>query len=163
MTPKTTAFVLASVVAAGLTGFASLSPAWSDDRLSLGDIQSFEVRSFETQDFSAIRKQAPPEMVEYARTALQNDKRLEYKSPGQGVLHFYCDNDFCGRIRATVTWGQDGPVVWETVQRYQKPFSLRFQPDSRKFTQSIVNQLASDYEKAMKASPDKIQIQDAEE
>ena len=126
----------------------------------LANLQSFEVRDMEPQDFSAQRQDIPHEAIEYARTAIEQDARLHYESPAQGVLNLKCDNPTCSRIRAEVTRGEDGPVVWQYTQQYRLcPLrDLSFLPDSRKFANRIVNQLAQDYQKALKASNGRIQI-----
>lgn len=135
---------------------------------ALGDLRSFDVMDMERQDFSASRELIPHEAVEYARTALQNNGHLSYKSPAQGILRFKCENNSCSRIRAEVTEGMDGPVVWSTVQQYRRcPFvDFSFMPDSKKFANTIVSLLAQDYQSvvkvqtAIKAVPAKIQIEE---
>lgn len=126
----------------------------------LATLQNFEVRDMEPQDFSAQREDIPHEAIEYARTALEHEARLHYDSPAQGILSLKCDNASCSRIRAEVSQGADGPVVWHYTEQYRicplRDFS--FVPDSRKFANKIVNQLAQDYEKALKAGSHRIQI-----
>jgi hypothetical protein len=123
----------------------------------LGALQSIEVRSFEQRDFSVSRDASPPELAEYARTAIQNDERLRYASPGQGVLHFYCDAPGCSKIRAELTQGESGPVLWQAVEMY-RPMVTLTEPDPRKLAKRLIERLASDYEKALKAVPLKINI-----
>lgn len=119
---------------------------------ALGELSTFDVFGMERQDFSAERQNIPHEAVEYARTALQNNDHLKYSSPAQGVLRFKCENTSCSRIRAEVTQGVDGPVVWQTVQQYKRcPFvDFSFMPDSKKFANSIVSLLAHDYQNLLK-------------
>lgn len=125
----------------------------------LGDLHSFDVHGMEQLDFSSERQAVPPEIIEYARTALQTDDRLRYQSPGQAVLHFSCQSPQCGMVKAEVTIGEDGPVVWSTVQRYRAMVSLG-DPDPRKFAQKVVERLGADYQKSMKAVPLKINIKE---
>jgi hypothetical protein len=128
----------------------------------LGEMQSFDVMDIEKHDFSAIRENVPAEVLEYARTALQNDDRLEYGSPADGILRFSCAKEDCSKIRAEVTQGLNGPVVWETEATYQPNVlvNVHFMPDSKKFAKHIVQKLAMDYQKAMKPSPMKINIKE---
>jgi hypothetical protein len=129
---------------------------------SLGDLQTFDVHAFEPREFSVGREMAvPPEMGEYARMAIQTDGRLNYSSPGQGVLHFRCDSASCGRIRAEITVGRDGPVVWSTIRTFRPMLTVQ-DPNPRKFAREVVEQLGADYSKALKAVPLKIQIKDGE-
>lgn len=128
----------------------------------LSEIRSFDVFDMELNDFSASRENIPHEAVEYARTAMETSRLLNYSSPAQGVLRFKCDNESCSRIRAEVTRGPDGPVVWKTVQQYRHcPLTnFRFMPDSKKFANTVVNMLAQDYKNSMKEVSARIQIQE---
>jgi hypothetical protein len=128
---------------------------------SLGDLQTFDVHAFEPREFSVGREDVPPELGEYARMAIQTDERLSYSSPGQGVLRFRCDTAACGRIRAEITVGQDGPVVWSTVRTFRPMLTVQ-DPNPRKFAREVVAQLGADYSNALKAVPVKIQIKDGE-
>jgi len=125
----------------------------------LGEIRTFEVRSFEPQDYSTTRDEVPPEMPEYARSALLNDIRFRYASPGEGLLRFSCAGFFCHRIRAEVTLGENGPVVWKTERLYRKFFMVT-DPDTRRFARSVVEQLGADYANSLQAVPEKIQIKE---
>lgn len=125
----------------------------------LGEVRTFEVRTFEPQDYSSKRGEIPPEMSEYARSAVLNDARFRYASPGDGLLRFSCAGPFCRRVRAEVTLGEDGPVVWQTERLYRKVLTVA-DPDNRQFTRAIVDQLGADYEKSLKAVPMKIQIRE---
>jgi hypothetical protein len=128
---------------------------------SLGELVSFDVFGLEKTSFSALRENVPPEITEYARAAIQADSRLHYSSPAQGVLKFECANSGCNRIRAQVTRGVDGPVLWESSRLYRHcPFvRFSFQPDSKKFAYQMVEKLAHDYQSALKASTVKIEIE----
>ncbi len=128
---------------------------------SLGGLVSFDVFGLEKTSFSALRENVPPEITEYARAAIEADPRLHYTSPGQGILKFECANSGCNRIRAQVTQGLDGPVLWQTSRLYRHcPFiRFSFQPDSKKFAYQMVEQLARDYQSALKASTVKIEIE----
>jgi len=128
---------------------------------SLGGLVSFDVFGLEKTSFSALRENVPPEITEYARAAIQADPRLNYISPGQGILKFECANSGCNRIRAQVTQGLDGPVLWQASRLYRHcPFvRFSFQPDSKKFAYKMVEQLARDYQSALKASTVKIEIE----
>jgi hypothetical protein len=132
---------------------------------NLGDVQSFEVQGLEAYDFSAGRQEFPPELAEYIRTAILNDNRLHYSSPGQGILRLSCDNTRCSQVRAEVTNGTDGGVVWKAVKDYSRNplFTLDGLPNARQFANKMVEQLAQDYEKSLKATPTaaaKIQIKE---
>ncbi|WP_373531661.1 hypothetical protein [Vampirovibrio sp.] len=128
---------------------------------SLAGLRSFDVFGLEKASFSAFRENVPPEITEYARAALQADTRFEYSSPGQGVLKFECVDFKCNRIRAEVTHGVDGPVLWQTARVYRHCPLIRFsfQPDSKKFAYRMVEQLGRDYQNALKASRVKIEIE----
>lgn len=136
-------------------------PALSNYSL-LGELRSFDVLDIENHDFSAVRENVPGEIMEYARTAMQNDERLQYQSPAQGILRFTCASKDCYKIRAEVTQGFNGPVVWVTEEIYQPSMwvNTEFIPDSKKFAKQIVEKLAMDYQKAMKPVPMKINIKE---
>jgi hypothetical protein len=139
----------------------NIAPA-TDTNNILGELRSFDVLDMEGHDFSSSRENVPAEILEYARTALQNDDRLRYGSPGQGLLRFSCVNNGCSRIRAEVTQGLNGPVVWQTEELFEPGFlvNIHFLPDSRFFAKRIVGKLAVDYQKALKPLPMKINIQE---
>jgi len=128
----------------------------------LGQIHSFDVMDMEPGIFSSSHVNVPAEVMEYARTALQNDDRLSYGSPGQGMLRFSCANESCSRIRTEVLMGLNGPVVWKTETTYEPNalVNIRFMPDSKRFAKRVVNQLALDYQKVLKPMPVKINIPD---
>ena len=128
----------------------------------LGELQSFEILDIDGHDFSSSRQNVPAEVLEYARTAILNDERLRYRSPAQGLLRFSCANAACSKIRAEVTQGFNGPVVWQTEQTYEPSFwvNFSFMPDSKKFARQVVDKLAADYQKALKPVPVKINIQE---
>ena len=142
-----------------LAGYAGSQACVKEKNTALGELRSFEVHEFEKNDFSSAREMVPPEIVQYARTAIQSDERLTYRSPGEGIVHFYCDGPLCGRIRMEVTQGQDGPVVWKTSRQY-RPFVGMMQPDSRKFAKKLVEDLAADYESAIREIPATIPIKE---
>lgn len=144
---------------AGVKG--NIAPATDTDN-PLGELRSFDVMDIERHDFSASRENVPAEILEYARTALQNDDRLRYGSPGQGLLRFSCVDNGCSHIRAEVTQGLNGPVVWQTEEEFEPGFlvNVHFLPDSRHFAKRIVGKLALDYQKALKPLPMKINIKD---
>lgn len=163
------ALLISAMVMGNSLGWASETS--SKDKLSdkkgaehvfagLATLQNFEVRDIEPQDFSAQREDIPHEALEYARTAMEHEARLHYDSPAQGILRLKCDNANCSRIRAEVSQGTDGPVVWHYTEQYRiSPLrDFGFVPDGRKFANKIVSQLAQDYEKARKASSHRIQI-----
>lgn len=131
----------------------------NEQTASLGEIRTFEVHQFEKQDFSSGREKVPPEIVEYARTAMQNDERLLYNSPGDGIVHFYCDSPRCGKIRMEVTQGQDGPVVWQISKQFRPAITL-VEPDSRQFAKKLVAELAMAYESSIKETPATIPIKE---
>jgi hypothetical protein len=149
----------ALLTALAVLGCAGIAVRANEQMVSLGDIHTFEVHQFEKEDFSAGREKVPPEIVEYARTAIQNDERLLYRSPGEGIVHLYCDSPQCGRIRMEVTQGVDGPVVWKTSRQFRAPIVF-VEPDSRKFAKKLVNELATDYELAIKETPATIPIKE---
>jgi hypothetical protein len=126
----------------------------------LAQIQDFEVHDIELQDFAVGRENIPHETIEYARTALQNESHLQYKSPAQGILNFHCENTGCSKIRAEVTQGVGGPVIWQFRQQYRVCPLLDFGlvPDSKKFAAKIVKQLAKDYQQAIQSTDNRIQI-----
>ncbi len=129
----------------------------------LAAMHSFGVLDMEPYDFSAAREPIPAEVQEYARTAIQNDGRLQYQSlAAEGVLRFRCVNSSCSIIRAEVTQGSDGPVVWATEAVYQPSIwvNVHFLPDSQKFARQIVDKLASDYQQALTPSSVKINIEE---
>ena len=128
----------------------------------LGELRTFDVMDIENQNFSASREEVPAEVMEYARAALQNDDRLRYGSPAQGLLRFSCVNNACSRIRAEVTQGYNGPVVWKTEETFEPNVlvNVHFLPDSRRFAKHIVGKLAMDYQKALKPMPMKINIKE---
>lgn len=132
----------------------------ASSHLTLGGLASFDVFGLEQASFSTERENVPPEIAEYARAALQTDNRFRYESPGQGVLRFECEDSGCDRIRAEVTQGPDGPVLWQTSKVFRHcPFiRFTFQPDSKKFAHKMVERLAQDYQNALKASATKIEI-----
>jgi hypothetical protein len=140
-------------------GYAGSQVSAKEQKTGLGELRSFEVHQFEKYDFSSSREMVPPEIVQYARTAIQNDERFTYRSPGAGIVHFYCDGPLCGRIRMEVTQGQDGPVVWKASRQY-RPLLGFIQPDGRKFAKKLVKDLAADYESAIKEIPVTIPIKD---
>lgn len=142
-----------------LVGFAGSRVCADEQASALGELRSFEVQQFEKHDFSSDREMVPPEIVEYVRTAIQNDERLVYRSPGEGIVRLYCDSALCGRIRIEVTQGQNGPVLWKTSREY-RPLVGLMQLDGRKLAKRIVNDLAADYESALKETPVKIPIRD---
>lgn len=136
----------------------------AEEGITLGDLRSFEIPEFEVHEFSTEQGSVPPEIGQFARTAIQGNQLLRYSSPGEGFLRFRCEGykGFgCGRIRAEVTAGTDGPVVWSTVRTYD-PFFTVFEPNPRRFAREVVGQLGEDYRKAMKAVPMKIQIKEGE-
>lgn len=147
------------VLLLGMSLFISgLAKANENAGVNLGDIRTFEVHQFEKNDFSSGREELlPPEIAEYARTAIQNDERLTYQSPGEGVLHFSCASSQCGRIQVELTHGNDGPVVWKTSKRF-RPLVTLVEPDARQFAKVIVNQLAEEYQNSLKEIPAKIPL-----
>lgn len=128
--------------------------------VSLGDLRSFNVFDLEKTSFSADREAVPPEIVEYTRAALQTDNLLHYDAAGQGVLKFQCQDAGCHRVKAELTYGENGPLLWSVSKLYKQcPFvSFRFQPDSKAFANKVVSRLAQDYQKALKVTPAKIEI-----
>lgn len=134
--------------------------ASNEESVTLGDLHTFDVHDFDGRNFSTERSSVPPEIGEFVRTAIQSNQVLRYSAPGEGMLRFRCEGLYgvgCGRIRAEVTVGQDGPVVWSTVRTYDRFLSVS-EPNPRKFAREVVGQLSEDYRKAMKAVPLKIQI-----
>jgi hypothetical protein len=140
-------------------GYAGATVRANEQTVSLGELRTFEVHQFEKQDFSSGRENVPPEIVEYARTAMQNDERLLYSSPGDGIVHFYCDSPRCGKIRIEVTKGQDGPIVWQRSRQF-RPAIVLVEPNSREFAKKIVAELAMDYEAAIQETPATIPIKE---
>ncbi len=128
--------------------------------VSLGDVTSFEVYDPKRPEFSTERGEVPAEISEYARVAIQNERRLQYNSPAKGVLRFQCVDIGCYRIKAQVTYGTDGPVLWKASKQFRQcPLTnFGFQPDGKKFAVKMVNQLANDYQKSVHSSPAKIEI-----
>ncbi len=155
-----------SLAVAAVSTLLFETPSRADEQaVSLGDLRTFDVQDFEQTGLELGRSNLPPELVEYAREAIQTDERLRYSSPGQGVVHLYCETPDCGRLRIEVTQGPDGPMVWQTTETYRslmgKLFMFQsFQPDNRKFAKMLVSRLATDYEKSLKAVPTKIEIKE---
>lgn len=131
-----------------LSGAVGLSPpvgAQVDDRaFQLADVRTFDVHGFERHYFAVQRDALPSEVIEYARTAIQQHRQLRYDTPGEAVLHFHCASNNCNRVRVELTHGEDGPVLWQSEHRYRSFFSPKA-PNSRQFAQRIVQQLAQDY------------------
>jgi hypothetical protein len=171
MSNKSLALTLAIGLAVGF--ILPVQPGWAkkkpqtelvkNESVNLGDLRSFGIYDMPKHDFAATRDEnVPAEVVEYTRTALQSDKRLSYKSPADGMLHFYCDNTLCTRFKIELTHGPDGPVVWRTIQNYRflPGMEFHFAPNNRKFAQKVVDLLADDYQKTIKPVPEKIQIKE---
>ena len=139
---------------------SGMIPVSNSGNSLLGEIRSFDVMDIERSEFSSDRESVPAEILEYARSAMQNDERLRYGSPGQGLLRFHCANSACSVIRAEVTQGSDGPVVWQTDARFEPSIlvNVHFMPDGKRFARRIINQLALDYQKSLKPLPTKINI-----
>ncbi len=127
----------------------------------LGMVQSLDVLGWETSSFSARRESVPPEIAEYARAALQEQSQLPYQSPADAVLKFECADSGCYRVRAQVTQGAEGPVLWEHAEVYRRCPLMRFtfQPDGKKFARRMVNRLTVDYQNALKPNMAKIEIE----
>ena len=127
----------------------------------LGMVQTLDVQDWTTASFSASRESAPPEIAEYARAALQEQPHMRYQSPADAILKFECADSGCYRVRAQVTQGVDGPVVWEHSEVYRRCPLMRFtfQPDSKKFARLMVDRLTLDYQNALKPNMAKIEIQ----
>ncbi len=130
----------------------------------LAAIERFDVQSLAVEPFSPNHDEVPPELIEYVRYGLVADKKLPAASPGDGVIHFYCQNYGCSEIRTEVSLGQDGDIIWRDVRRYKLTpvLSFHFLPDAKKFATSIVNKLAQDYNLAthtanLKASSKRIE------
>lgn len=151
----------AAVAKSTSTKQGAIVPA-SDSSSLLGELRSFDVMDIEPQNFSATRENVPAEVMEYARAALQTDERLRYGSPAQGLLRFICANHACTRIRAEVTQGYNGPVVWHMESTYEPNvfINVQFLPDSKRFAKRVVGRLAMDYQKALKPLPMKINIKE---
>ena len=141
---------------------SGIIPVSNSGNSLLGEIRSFDVMDIENSNFSSARENVPAEVLEYARSALQNDERLRYGSPAQGLLRFSCANSPCSVIRAEVTQGSDGPVVWQTEERFEPSMlvNVHFLPDGKRFARRIDNKLALDYQKSLKPMPTKINIQE---
>lgn len=159
--------VLAGLFLPSLPGWASkpthlAEPKQELSSTKLGELRSFGVSDMPAQNFAPSQDDLPQELVEYARVAIQNDHRLHYDSPAQGVLHLSCANQSCARIHAEVTDGVSGPVVWQTDMQYRlNPLiDFTFLPDSKKFANKLINKLAEDYQQTLKATPQKIQIKE---
>ena len=125
MRNKSIALTLAIGLTVGLMlpeqpGWAKKKPQTElvkNESVNLGDLRSFGIYDMPAHDFAASRDEnVPAEVVEYTRTALQHDKRLQYKSPADGMLHFYCDNTLCTRFKIELTHGAEGPVVLRNKQ-----------------------------------------------
>ncbi|WP_303675011.1 hypothetical protein [Vampirovibrio chlorellavorus] len=127
----------------------------------LGGVQSLDVLGWETAGFSARRESVPPEIAEYARAALQEQSNLPYQSPADAILKFECADSGCYRVRAQVSQGTDGPVLWEHSEVYRRCPLMRFtfQPDGKKFARRMVNRLTLDYQNALKPNMAKIEIE----
>lgn len=147
----------------GLKGQAP-EPSLSGSVQSVGlrGIQKIDVLGMEPFDFSSDRQNVPPELVEFMRSAIRNEPRLPYASPADGVLRLRCEDSQCNRIRAELSQGLEGPVVWQRVEVYRKNplFTFHFLPDSRLFANRLIEQLAQDYSQSLKPSAVKIQIKD---
>lgn len=138
----------------------SIKPLHESATIKLGELRSFNVYDMEAHDFSASREAVPQEIVEYARTALQASQQLRYDDRAQGLLRFRCANGNCSKIRAEVTDGAGGTVLWKKVQRY-RPYpwlDFGFLPDGKRYANHIVSRLSQDYMKTLKAVPLKIEI-----
>ena len=134
---------------------AELSAA---QKVRFGRLESFEVQVDPPFGFQTDHRETPPpEISEYIRTALINEKRLKYDSPGEGVLRLVCENERCNLIRAELIAGVNGPIVWQTTERY-RPGLLRFLPDAQAFANQVVDQLATDYSQALQPIHMRIEI-----
>lgn len=138
----------------------SAPPAKMEALTSLGAVKTFDVHDIERAEFSAAREGVPPEIAEYARAAIRNDKRFRYDSPAGGILSFHCADAGCHWVRAQVNAGQDGPVVWQTTKLFKTYsfLSFTFMPDTRNFANKIVTRLAQDYQKSSRQYPARLQI-----
>jgi hypothetical protein len=127
-------------------------------RVRFGSLESFEVQTDPISGFQTDHRETPPpEISEYIRTALINEKQIKYDSPGEGVLRLVCENERCNMIRAEVIAGVNGPVVWQVSERY-RPGVLRFLPDAQAFANQVVAQLVSDYSQAIQPVHMRIEI-----
>lgn len=137
------------------TGLAQ--PYWPQ----LGLVQSLDVADWGTASFSPDREGVPPEIAEYARAALQAQSHLQYNSPADAVLKFECADSGCYRVRAQVSQGEGGPVLWEHTAVYKRCPLMRFTflPDGKKFAHLMVERLTQDYQNAQKPNMAKIEIE----
>lgn len=136
-------------------GQTALTPG---QRVRFGSLESFEVQTDPATGFQMDHRETPPpEISEYIRTALINEKQIKYDSPGEGVLRLVCENERCNMIRAEVIAGVNGPVVWQVSERY-RPGVLRFLPDAQAFANQVVTQLVSDYSQAIQPVHMRIEI-----
>lgn len=121
---------------------------------TLADLRAFNIFDLEQNAFSTEREAVPAEVVEYAKAALQSDALLRYDPAAPGVLKFHCQDSGCYRIKAELSYGEGGPVLWHTSRLYKAcPFlRFRFQPDSKAFAGKMISRLSQDYQKALKAA-----------
>ncbi len=156
------ASLLAVLVFSATVAVAGAEPAVDATNSStLGQVTSFEVESFPHWEFSVDNGRVNPEILEYARRELQQSKLLQTASPGEALLHFYCQGANCRTVRAEVTLGKEGPVIWQTVVKYTKnPFHTY--RDSHGLAEKVIQQLSADYQKSLEEVPVKIDIKSAE-
>lgn len=158
------ALTVAGFTTAGWAGSASGLPAIESGEAAstaseakipaLSDLRAINIFDLEKNPFSTDREAVPAEVVEYAKASLQTNTLLRYDPSATGVLKFQCQDSGCYRIKAELTYGEAGPVLWQSSAVYKScPFlSFRFQPDSKAFATKMINRLSQDYQKALKAS-----------
>lgn len=149
--------LLAALLLAAPIVLADSKPAVDTTSATLGQVTSFEVEAFPRWEFGVDNGRMDPELLEYARRELEKDNRLTTGSPGEAVLRFVCVSAGCYKIRAEVTLGKDGPVIWQTMKTYTRnPF--RTFRNNHGLAEEIIDSLAADYEKSAREVPVKIDI-----
>lgn len=137
-----------SLLASGLPQVAH-AEGQSAGNVSLASLRSFEVESFYQDFFNNKSAMVEPEVLEYARTRIEKESRLQVASPGDGKLHLYCQGWRCRDIRAVLTQHANGPVLWETQERYAgNKWFPEFKKDHKRTIDAIINRLAEAYQQA---------------
>lgn len=122
----------------------------------LGHLRSIEV---ETLNPKLSSQNPPPEVLEAIRTAMQQEVRLPYDSPAEGILRLRCANKRCNELEAEIIVGcSQAPTVLWHMKTPHRANTLEFLPDAHKTANRIVHQLAEDYTRALRPTEDRIDI-----
>lgn len=134
-------------MAFGVSAMADTHPAASaPPNPLLLNMKSFEADSFQVP-LSTDHALQPTEIATYINRTL--DKKSDYASPADGVIHLSCHGVECYVIHATLTVGPSGPVAWETnvttgkgwLPCYKSTILPCYQKDERTVAKEIVRKL----------------------